>query len=144
MSILHTLKRKLRSCRRQQDDVLADHANGSYQPLRPVYPEDLVVVPPEPEENQPTKKVELEPWVLAALERMENTAAFDRSWFTPVSDDERKTFRELSQGQKETALKTATQRINMMAGCTYGFNAAFRVNWEGRLSVHDSRQVEKK
>ena len=148
MSIFHTFKRKLRSRRRLQDGVSA-HDAGCVSSFRHdcrlnSYAEDYRKILTQLEAVSARPSPELEPWVLAALERMENTAAFNRSWFTPVSDEERKTFRELSQEQKETALEIATRRLNMMAGNTYLLNYGFQVDWEGRLSVRGIDKVEKK
>lgn len=126
MSILHTLKRKLRSCRRQQDAVLADHANGSYQPFRPVYPEDLVVVPPEPEESQPTKKVELEPWVLAALERMESIGAAERLWKTEPTAEEIRAFELKSSEEQLEILNMLLARVNILRSNGFATSSKFQ------------------
>ncbi|MBS1068825.1 hypothetical protein [Gluconobacter cerinus] len=116
MSILHTLKRKLRSCRRQQDAVSASEADFGYRPFRPVYPEDLVTVPPKPEESQPAQKVELEPWVLAALERMESIGAAERLWKTKPTNDEINTFRWKYTKEQIEILNVLLLRVNILRG----------------------------
>lgn len=126
MSIFHTLKRKLRSRRRQQDAVSADHANGSYQPFRPVYPEDLMVVPPQPEESQPAKKVELEPWVLAALERMESVGAAERLWKSEPTQDEIRAFSSKSPEEQLEILNTLLTRVNILRGSIFGSSSMFQ------------------
>ncbi|GBR10854.1 hypothetical protein [Gluconobacter frateurii] len=126
MSILHTLKRKLRSCRRQQDAVLADDAKAGYRPLRPVCPDDLVGIPPQPEVNQPAKKVELEPWVLAALERMESVGAAERLWKSEPTQDEIRAFSSKSSKEQLEILNTLLTRVNILRGSIFGSSSIFQ------------------
>ncbi|WP_317215523.1 hypothetical protein [Gluconobacter sp. GP1] len=133
MSILHTLKRKLRSCCRQQDAVSASEADFGYRPFRPVYPEDLVTVPPMPEESQPAQKVELEPWVLAALERMESIGAAERLWTSEPTQEEIRAFDSKSAEEQLEILNTLLARVNILRGSIFGASANFQTVLSGNV-----------
>ncbi|OAG72906.1 hypothetical protein A0J51_01518 [Gluconobacter japonicus] len=133
MSILHTIKRKLRSCRRQQDAVLASEADFGYRPFRPVCPEDLVTVPPTPEESEPAKKVELEPWVLAALERMESIGAAERLWKTEPTQEEIRAFDSKSAEEQLEILNMLLTRVNILRGSIFRASANFQTVLSGNV-----------
>ena len=133
MSIFHTLKRKLRSCRRQQDAVSASGADFSYRPFRPVYPEDLVTVPPKPEESQPAKKVEMEPWVLAALERMESIGSAEKLWRSKPTQEEIRAFNSKSPEEQLQILNTLLTRVNILRGNIFVASANFQTVLSGNV-----------
>ncbi|MBS1079267.1 hypothetical protein [Gluconobacter kondonii] len=118
MSILHTLKRKLRSCRRQQDAVSAHDvvSASSYRHDCPAssYAEDFRKILTQLEVISARPSPELEPWVLAALERMESIGAAERLWKSKVTQEEKEAFSRKSPKEQEEVLNSLLMRVNVL------------------------------
>ncbi|GAN94058.1 hypothetical protein Gbth_044_015 [Gluconobacter thailandicus F149-1 = NBRC 100600] len=116
MSIFHTLKRKLRSCRRQQDAVLANRAVDlpSQFSTSIKYDEDFRKVLAQLEKISARQSVELEPWVVKALERMESIGGAERLWSSEVTDAEKEAFKKKIPEEQAIILNCLLRRVNTL------------------------------
>lgn len=146
MSILHTLKHKLRSCRRQQDEVSAHDAvsASSYRHDCPAscYAEDFRKILTRLEAISARPSPELEPWVLTALERMESIGAAERLWKTEPTSEEIRAFELKSSKEQLAILNTLLSRVNILRCSGFARSSEFQTVLSGNYIGVQYRDVQ--
>lgn len=130
MSIFHTLRRKLRSCRRQQDGVSTHDALSALHHRcdcpSSSYEEDFQKTLTQLKGISTRQSAELEPWVLAALERMESIGAAERLWKTEPTADEVRAFELKSRKEQLEILNLLLSRVNILRSSAVGGSSRFQ------------------